>query len=265
MYFAGWRLLKLKYGKFSLSQEFDGPMLFVSGVWYDMGTRIYIKTTMILKTSWSSTWASSFKQRVRCHGFLPAVKSRQMEEWQSWEALTGLGQSMRWGLTRIVKRALCQCPFGTASHPSPQAPRCTHILLDSIAILENTVLLYLGSIWNLREPWLPLLCSNHVQITEIDGSPRLSRKRGVHFEVPKSPDIQPAARDELMELIEAKEAGVAYILGHSYVKAKKTSSFLKKFAIDVAYSFLRRNCRGPSIALSIPHISLIEVGMIYYV
>ncbi|CAI0434236.1 unnamed protein product [Linum tenue] len=73
------------------------------------------------------------------------------------------------------------------------------------------------------------------------------------------------SREELMDLIRAKEAGVAYIMGHSYVKARRNSSFIKKLAIDIGYSFLRKNCRGPSVALNIPHISLIEVGMIYYV
>jgi KUP system potassium uptake protein len=47
--------------------------------------------------------------------------------------------------------------------------------------------------------------------------------------------------------------------------ARKSSNVFKKFAIDVAYNFLRKNCRGPAVALNIPHISLIEVGMIYYV
>jgi KUP system potassium uptake protein len=77
--------------------------------------------------------------------------------------------------------------------------------------------------------------------------------------------MDPSVREELMDLIQAKEAGVAYIMGHSYVKARRTSSFLKKLAIDIGYSFLRKNCRGPAVALNIPHISLIEVGMIYYV
>ncbi|XP_019161785.1 PREDICTED: potassium transporter 4-like [Ipomoea nil] len=91
------------------------------------------------------------------------------------------------------------------------------------------------------------------------------RRRGVRFRVAESPAMDPAVREELVDLIEAKEAGVAYIMGHSYVKARRSSSFLKKIAIDIAYSFLRRNCRAPSVALNIPHISLIEVGMIYYV
>ncbi|KAH1038873.1 hypothetical protein J1N35_040616 [Gossypium stocksii] len=91
------------------------------------------------------------------------------------------------------------------------------------------------------------------------------RRRHVRFEVAASPGMDTGVREELMDLIEAKEAGVAYIMGHSYVKARRSSSFLKKLVIDMGYSFLRKNCRGPSVALNIPHINLIEVGMIYYV
>ncbi|KQK14791.1 potassium transporter 7 [Brachypodium distachyon] len=93
----------------------------------------------------------------------------------------------------------------------------------------------------------------------------LSRRRRVRFQISEEERIDPQVRDELSDLLEAKEAGVAYIIGHSYVKARKNSNFLKSFAIDYAYSFLRKNCRGPSVTLHIPHISLIEVGMIYYV
>lgn len=97
-----------------------------------------------------------------------------------------------------------------------------------------------------------------------DENPRI-RRRQVRFQVPESPGMDPLVRDELVDLIQAKEAGVAYIMGHSYVKARRSSSYLKKLVIDIAYSFLRKNCRGPSVALNIPHISLIEVGMIYHV
>ncbi|GJM91953.1 hypothetical protein PR202_ga08376 [Eleusine coracana subsp. coracana] len=96
-------------------------------------------------------------------------------------------------------------------------------------------------------------------------SPSVTRRRRVRFELPEDDDMGEQVKDELMALVEAKHAGVAYIMGHSYIKARKSSSFLKKFAIDVGYSFLRKNCRGPSVTLHIPHISLIEVGMIYYV
>jgi len=117
-----------------------------------------------------------------------------------------------------------------------------------------------GSIPSSKSPTLQSLQSMY----EMD-SPQLGRQRRVRFELFNSPTVVPSVREELLELIKAKEAGVAYILGHSYIKARKSSSFLKKLAIDVGYSFLRKNCRGPAVALNIPHISLIEVGMIYYV
>ncbi|KAL8482744.1 hypothetical protein ACS0TY_025695 [Phlomoides rotata] len=97
-----------------------------------------------------------------------------------------------------------------------------------------------------------------------DENPQL-RRRQVRFQLPESPGMNAGVREELLDLIQAKEAGVAYIMGHSYVKARRSSSFLKKLVIDFGYSFLRKNCRGPSVALHIPHISLIEVGMIYHV
>ncbi|KAL6597923.1 hypothetical protein ACP70R_029913 [Stipagrostis hirtigluma subsp. patula] len=98
-------------------------------------------------------------------------------------------------------------------------------------------------------------------------SPGFATRRRIRFEVDDSnaDHMDPAVKEELSALVEAKHAGVAYIMGHSYIKARKSSSVVKKFAIDVAYSFLRKNCRGPAVALNIPHISLIEVGMIYYV
>lgn len=74
------------------------------------------------------------------------------------------------------------------------------------------------------------------------------------------------SRQEMKKLMEAREAGgVAYMMGNPYVVASDLSPFLKKFSINVVYSFLRRNCRRPAIALGIPHTSLIEVGMLYRV
>ncbi|KAK9151175.1 hypothetical protein Syun_009484 [Stephania yunnanensis] len=67
------------------------------------------------------------------------------------------------------------------------------------------------------------------------------------------------------ELVEARDAGVAYMMGHTCVKACNTSSAIKKFTIDVLYGFLRQNCRRPAVALGLPHTSLIEVGMLYHV
>ncbi|KMS95005.1 hypothetical protein BVRB_013290 isoform A, partial [Beta vulgaris subsp. vulgaris] len=72
-------------------------------------------------------------------------------------------------------------------------------------------------------------------------------------------------KDESIKILSARESGVAYIVSHSYAKAKKSSSVVKKFAINILYAFLSKNCRGPDVALNVPHTSLLEVGMAYYV
>ncbi|KAH7660139.1 KUP system potassium uptake protein [Dioscorea alata] len=100
---------------------------------------------------------------------------------------------------------------------------------------------------------------------EIRSPVIVSRKKKVRFVLPESPEINIGVREELQELMEAREAGMAFILGHSHMRAKSGSSLLKRLVIDVAYDFLRRNCRGPDYAVSIPHASTLEVGMIYHV
>lgn len=103
------------------------------------------------------------------------------------------------------------------------------------------------------------------ELREIRSPPVVQPRKRVRFILPESPKINTGAREELQELMEAREAGIAYILGHSYVKAKQGSSMLKKFVINYGYEFLRRNSRGPTYALSVPHASTLEVGMIYHV
>ncbi|KAK2990852.1 hypothetical protein RJ640_016170 [Escallonia rubra] len=103
------------------------------------------------------------------------------------------------------------------------------------------------------------------ELKEIQSPQVVKPRKRVRFVVPDSPKIDTSAREELRELMEAREAGVAYILGHSYVRAKQGSGLLKKFAINIGYDFLRRNCRAPSFALSVPPASTLEVGMVYHV
>ncbi|KVI10022.1 potassium transporter [Cynara cardunculus var. scolymus] len=84
-----------------------------------------------------------------------------------------------------------------------------------------------------------------------------------HDEPEKRTDVQ--MRQELEDLWGAQQSGTAFILGHSHVKAKQGSSVLKRLAINFGYNFLRRNCRGPDVALKVPPASLLEVGMVYVV
>ncbi|KAF8102240.1 hypothetical protein N665_0199s0015 [Sinapis alba] len=90
-------------------------------------------------------------------------------------------------------------------------------------------------------------------------------KKKVRFVVPETPKIEKETREELMELTEAREGGVAYIMGNAYMRAKHGSGLVKRVAINVGYEFLRRNTRGPRTALTSPHASTLEVGMIYHV
>ncbi|CAH9123137.1 unnamed protein product [Cuscuta epithymum] len=103
------------------------------------------------------------------------------------------------------------------------------------------------------------------EFTEVC-SPEIPRKR-VRFIVPdKSPEMDdPSMMEELRDLMEARESGMAFVLGSCYVKAKSGSSFFKRLVINIGYDFLRRNSRGPTYALSFPRASTLEVGMIYLV
>ncbi|KAF2570540.1 hypothetical protein F2Q70_00003390 [Brassica cretica] len=94
--------------------------------------------------------------------------------------------------------------------------------------------------------------------------PKLSMRRRFQFRPMDTTFRQPQVKEELFDLVEAKDAEVAYIVGHGHVKAKRNSTYAKQLVIDVAYSFLRKNCRSPAVMLNIPHICLIKVGMNYY-
>ncbi|PKI56889.1 hypothetical protein CRG98_022718 [Punica granatum] len=104
-----------------------------------------------------------------------------------------------------------------------------------------------------------------LQARYMKESSELIHRRSVQFKVHGTMFKDPGVKEELLELVEAKGSGVTYIIGHSHVKAKSHSSFLKKFVINVAYSFLRKNSRSPSVVFNIPQVCLIEVGMNYHV
>ncbi|KAG6468305.1 potassium transporter 25-like [Zingiber officinale] len=96
-------------------------------------------------------------------------------------------------------------------------------------------------------------------------SSAIPRKKRVRFVLPKSAMIEKGAEEELQDLMNAREAGMAFILGHSHMRAKSGSSLIKRLSINFGYELLRRNCRGPMYAISIPHASTLEVGMAYNV
>ncbi|KAI4328233.1 hypothetical protein L6164_020606 [Bauhinia variegata] len=103
------------------------------------------------------------------------------------------------------------------------------------------------------------------ELREIKSPMMITPKKKVRFIVPESPKIDNNAREELQDLMEAREAGVAYILGQCHMMAKPGSGIVRKLVIDFGYEFLRRNSRAPSFVFSVPHASSLEVGMVYKV
>ncbi|KAF8729571.1 hypothetical protein HU200_017513 [Digitaria exilis] len=100
---------------------------------------------------------------------------------------------------------------------------------------------------------------------EIDPKNIAPKQKKTRFMIPKSAQVDSEVRRELQELMDAREAGMSFILGHSYMKAKSGSSFIKRIVINFFYEFLRKNSRGPAYAANIPHASTLEVGMVYQV
>ncbi|KAL2349395.1 hypothetical protein Fmac_003395 [Flemingia macrophylla] len=103
------------------------------------------------------------------------------------------------------------------------------------------------------------------ELKEIKTPQVIQQKKRVRFLVPESPKIDTGAMEELKEVMEAREGGVAYIIGQTHMRAKPGSSMLKKIVINIVYEFLRRNSRAPSFVTSVPHASSLEVGMMYKV
>ncbi|PUZ60727.1 hypothetical protein GQ55_4G171100 [Panicum hallii var. hallii] len=86
-----------------------------------------------------------------------------------------------------------------------------------------------------------------------------SKTRRVRFVLPENVQMNSEVRSELQELTEAREAGMSFIMGRSYMKAKSGSSLIKRIAINFIYEFLMRNSRGPAYAANVPHVSALEM------
>ncbi|GAB2231918.1 hypothetical protein Drorol1_Dr00010937 [Drosera rotundifolia] len=75
-----------------------------------------------------------------------------------------------------------------------------------------------------------------------------------------SPKWYQKIEEEVQLVQRAADSGVVYFLGETKVKAKKDASFFKKFVVNHAYDFLRKNLR-PETVMLIPHGRVLRVGM----
>ncbi|KAJ4971520.1 hypothetical protein NE237_004619 [Protea cynaroides] len=71
------------------------------------------------------------------------------------------------------------------------------------------------------------------------------------------------AEDEIQFIDKAMEKGVLYLFGEPEVRAKPTSSLLKRITVNYAYNFLKKNFRQGRDVMPIPRARLLKVGMIY--
>ncbi|KAL1566458.1 potassium transporter 10-like [Salvia divinorum] len=92
--------------------------------------------------------------------------------------------------------------------------------------------------------------------------PPVNKKRVRFMLPPKSPQMRPSVRQELEEIIDARESGTAYILGQSHLTARQGSNLFKRLLV-MTYVFLDKNSREPPVALNIPNAALLEVGTVY--
>uniref|UniRef100_A0A1J3DIL1 Potassium transporter n=1 Tax=Noccaea caerulescens TaxID=107243 RepID=A0A1J3DIL1_NOCCA len=70
--------------------------------------------------------------------------------------------------------------------------------------------------------------------------------------------------EDQTEFVEkAREKGMVYLMGETEIMAEKDSSLFKKFIVNHAYNFLKKNCREGDKALAIPRSKLLKVGMTY--
>ncbi|KAG1358781.1 putative potassium transporter 7 [Cocos nucifera] len=82
------------------------------------------------------------------------------------------------------------------------------------------------------------------------GQPTIRRKKVRFVLPPESPEMSSSAREELQELLDAREYGMTYILGHSHLSAHQGSNYLRKFVTKV-YIFLVNNCKEHKVPLTL--------------
>ncbi|KAI3932539.1 hypothetical protein MKW92_041174 [Papaver armeniacum] len=108
-------------------------------------------------------------------------------------------------------------------------------------------------------------------MTDVIEMEQTSLRRRVRFAIDNKSN-----RDERFEtdvqrgkigrfLSDTNKSSYAFILGHSYLKAKQESSIFKRATIDVGYNFLSKNCKGPDVVLRVPPVSTLEVCMVYII
>ncbi|XP_030946301.1 potassium transporter 5-like [Quercus lobata] len=75
--------------------------------------------------------------------------------------------------------------------------------------------------------------------------------------------LQEVLESEIEALDQASHAGVVHLIGENEVVASKGASIGKRFLINYAFNFLKKNLRQTENVFDIPHKRMLKVGMTY--
>ncbi|TYH78332.1 hypothetical protein ES332_D04G219500v1 [Gossypium tomentosum] len=88
---------------------------------------------------------------------------------------------------------------------------------------------------------------------------------GIQMSEDDSNDIEEASPLELKEIQSPPTIKPRKKSTDTCLRAKQGSILIKKLVIDFEYEFLQKNSRPSTLALTVPHVSTMEVGMVYHV
>ena len=75
--------------------------------------------------------------------------------------------------------------------------------------------------------------------------------------------LQEVLEREIEALDQASHAGIVHLIGENEVVAGKGASIGKRFLINYAFNFLKKNLRQTENVFDIPHKRMLKVGMTY--
>ncbi|MFS8014411.1 putative potassium transporter [Helianthus anomalus] len=88
-------------------------------------------------------------------------------------------------------------------------------------------------------------------------------KNFIEYDYGTEPQQGRIGDDDVAKLDQAWRTGVVHLVGENEIVSKPRSSIGKKFLIDYAYNFMKRNLKQSYNVFEIPHEKMLKVGMTY--
>ncbi|KAJ0449870.1 putative potassium transporter [Helianthus annuus] len=88
-------------------------------------------------------------------------------------------------------------------------------------------------------------------------------KNFIQYDYGTEPQQGRIGDDDVAKLDQAWRTGIVHLVGENEIVSKPRSSIGKKFLIDYAYNFMKRNLKQSYNVFEIPHEKMLKVGMTY--